>query len=69
MADGRPADDTVAETGGGIPDDAVAEGELAPGEIGAGAEQAVEALERSGWTQGRTAEEVEPETITEGQPS
>ena len=46
----RPLNDTVAETGGGIPDDAVVEGELAPGEIGEGAEHAVEALERAGWT-------------------
>ena len=46
----RPLNDTVAETGGGIPDDAVVDGELAPGEIGEGAEQAVEALERAGWT-------------------
>ena len=44
------AGDTVAETGGGIPNDAVVEGELAPGELGDGADQAVEALDRSGWT-------------------
>ena len=63
----RPLNDTVAETGGGIPDDAVAEGEMAPGELGAGADQAVAALERSGWAPGPPEEDVRAET--EGQPS
>ena len=45
----RPLNDTVSETGPGIPDDAVMDGELAPGELGIGADRAVEALERSGW--------------------
>ena len=45
----RPLDDTVGETGPGIPDDAVMDGELGPGEIGVGADEAIAALERSGW--------------------
>ncbi len=45
----RPLGDTVGETGPGIPDDAVLEGELGPGELGEGADAMVEALERSGW--------------------
>ena len=69
---GRPLNDTLAETGAGIPDDAVLDGELAPGELGAGADEAVEALERSGWT--RPADASEPSAqddreATEGQPS
>jgi len=46
----RPLDDTVAETGPGIPDDAVMDGELVPGELGADAEAQAETLRRSGWT-------------------
>ena len=46
----RPLDDTLAETGPGLADDAVVGGELAPGEIGRGAEAAEEKLKRAGWT-------------------
>ncbi len=66
-ANSRPLNDTVAETGGGIPDDAVAEGELAPGELDEGADEAVKALERSGWAPDPAGEDVRAET--EGQPS
>ena len=54
-ANARPLDDTMGETGPGIPDDAVLDGELGPGEIGAGADEAVAALEKSGWAP-RTAD-------------
>ena len=57
----RPLDDTVAETGPGIADDAVVGGELAPGELGVGADMAVEKLERSGWVE-PTASAAEAET-------
>ena len=62
----RPLNDTLAETGGGIPDDAVADGELAPGELGKGAVRAVEARQRSGGARGATGDGREE---TEGQPS
>ena len=48
-ANGRPLQDTVSETGPGIPDDAVMDGELGPGELGAGADRAVAELEKRGW--------------------
>ena len=54
----RPLDDTVAETGPGIADDAVLEGELAPGDLGADADAQVERLRRSGWTK-ETVDESE----------
>lgn len=63
----RPLNDTIAETGGGIPDDAVMEGELGPGELGDGADAAIAALERKGWVKGEDGEDVLAET--EGQPS
>ncbi len=79
MADGRgistgpnsrPLDDTVGETGPGIPDDAVMDGELGPGEIGDGADQAVEALERSGWAPSPKADPTaEAEAESEAHPS
>lgn len=62
----RPLDDTVGETGPGIPDDAVMEGELGPGEIGDGADQAVEALERSGWAPS-SREDTAPEAEAESE--
>lgn len=67
----RPLNDTVAETGGGIPDDAVLEGQLAPGELGDGADRAVEALERSGWTEtgGDRDDRGDPEAESESHPS
>lgn len=46
----RPLDDTLAETGPGLADDAVLDGELAPGEIGRGSEDAEVKLKRAGWT-------------------
>lgn len=47
---GRPLNSTVAETGPGLPDDAVAPGQLAPGELdAAGADAAVRRLRETGW--------------------
>ena len=46
---GRPLDETLAETGPGLADDAVADGELKPGELDEGSDDAVEKLERAGW--------------------
>ena len=46
----RPVDDTLAETGPGLADDAVADGELQPGELNPGSDDAVEKLERAGWS-------------------
>lgn len=46
----RPLNDTIAETGPGIPDDAVADGELGPGDVNAAdAERQAQALRESGW--------------------
>ncbi len=61
----RPLNDTVAETGAGVPDDAVLDGQLQPGELGAGAEAAVAALQRSGWApgaEGGAPDDAEPES-------
>ena len=58
---GRPLNDTVAETGPGLSDDAVMEGELAPGELDRGADAALESLRRKGWAP-QTAESAEEET-------
>lgn len=49
-ANSRPLNDTVAETGPGIPDDAVLEGQVGPGELAEGADAAVERLKQAGWT-------------------
>ena len=66
----RPLNDTVGETGPGIPDDAVLDGELAPGEIGDGADEAVEALEQSGWAPpSRTDTTSDAEAESEAHPS
>lgn len=65
----RPLNDTVGETGPGIPDDAVLDGELAPGEIGAGADEAVEALEKSGWAPSEVDREAEAEAESEAHPT
>ena len=68
----RPLEDTVGETGPGIPDDAVLDGELAPGEVGEGADQAVEALERSGWappSKDGVGDEAAAEAETEAHPT
>ena len=62
----RSLDDTLAETGPGIPDDAVIDGELGPGELGQDADAAVEKLERSGWVKPSTDE---AESETEAHPS
>ena len=48
----RPLDETIAETGPGVPDDAVAEGQLQPGELGADAEAQAKALKDKGWVDG-----------------
>ena len=66
---GRPLEDTLSETGPGIPDDAVLDGELGPGELGEGADQAVEALERSGWAPPSKVDstEVTPEAEAESE--
>lgn len=45
----RPLNDTIAETGPGIPDDAVADGELNPAELSQDIEAGAEALRRRGW--------------------
>jgi hypothetical protein len=49
----RPLDETIAETGPGLPDDSVAEGELGPGELGADADAEAEALRKKGWVDGK----------------
>ena len=46
----RPLNETVAETGPGIPDEAVMAGELDPADLGADADRQVEALREKGWT-------------------
>jgi hypothetical protein len=48
----RPLDETIAETGPGLPDDSVGKGQLPPGELGAGADEKAEALRRKGWVDG-----------------
>ena len=45
----RPLDETIAETGPGIADDAVGQGQLRPEEMGQGAEAQAKALHRKGW--------------------
>ena len=52
----RPLNDTIAETGPGIADDARAEGELQPQDLGADAERQAQALKESGWTGGGSDE-------------
>ena len=68
-ANSRPLDDTVSETGPGIPDDAVLDGEMGPGELAEGADEAVDALERSGWAPSRDGAEQEAEAESEAHPS
>jgi hypothetical protein len=46
----RARDENIGETAPGLPDEAVVEGELAPGELGVDAERDAERLRRSGWT-------------------
>jgi hypothetical protein len=55
----RPLDDTIAETGPGIPDDPVGPGELRPGDLGVNADAQVEALRAKGWTGERSEDEAE----------
>jgi hypothetical protein len=50
----RPLDETVAETGPGLPDDAVLDGELGPGDLDAGADEKAEALRKKGWVRDGT---------------
>ena len=45
-------DDTVAETGPGLSDEAVLDGELAPGELDEGADAAIAKLHWEGWAPG-----------------
>ena len=66
-ANSRPLNDTVAETGPGIADDAVMPGELAPGDLDlAAADRAVERLQAEGWADPphaeRSADDAEAET-------
>ena len=63
---GRPLDDTVAETGPGLSDDAVADGELAPGALEAGADAALARLRAQGWAPPSAAD---AEAETEAHPS
>lgn len=62
----RPLDDTLAETGPGLSDDAVLDGELAPGELDEGSDAAVAKLKREGWA---PADGGSPEEETEAHPS
>ena len=55
----RPLNDTIAETGPGIADDARADGELQPQDLGADAERQAQALREKGWTGGASADEPE----------
>lgn len=48
--DSRPLDETIAETGPGLADEAVAEGQLRPGELDAQVEAQARALRAKGWT-------------------
>ena len=66
----RPLDDTVAETGHGIADDAVLEGELGPGELAEGSEAALQKLQEAGWVTSSTlAAEAESEAEAQAHPS
>jgi hypothetical protein len=47
----RPLDETIAETGPGLPDDAAAEGERPPGEAAKEADAQAAALKRKGWAE------------------
>lgn len=62
----RPLDDTVAETGPGISDDAVMDGELGPEDLGPGAEAMIEGLRRKGWT-GQGASDAPSEAAAEAE--
>lgn len=59
-------EEIMAETGPGIPDDAVMAGELPPGELGEGADAAVAKLKRAGWAE---PSKDEAEAETEAHPS
>ena len=65
----RPLDDTVAETGPGLSDDAVLDGELAPGELEEGSDEAVDALRRRGWAPLDGSGQGSAEDETEAHPS
>ena len=47
-----------AETGAGLPDEAVVEGELAPGELDKGSDKAVERLRETGWAGAGSAKQA-----------
>jgi hypothetical protein len=57
----RSPEEIMAETGPGIPDEAVLAGQLTPDALAAGADAAVEKLEQSGWVK-PSAAEAEAET-------
>lgn len=48
----RPLNDTIAETGPGIPDDAVGPDQLSPADLQAESDDQIEALRRKGWVKG-----------------
>ena len=48
----RALEETIAETGPGLPDDAVGEGQLPPGELGADADSRAQKLREKGWVDG-----------------
>jgi hypothetical protein len=45
----RPLDETIAETGPGLSDDAVGPGQMDPEDIDPDVDEQVEALRRKGW--------------------
>ena len=61
MSAGPRSLDTPAETGAGIPDEAVGEGQLPPGALDQGADAAVAALQRKGWAKPAPTAEDEAE--------
>lgn len=68
-ANSRPLTDTIAETGPGISDDAVLDGELGPEDLGPGAEAMIEGLRKTGWTGQGSADEGSAEAESEAHPS
>ena len=62
-------DQTLAETGPGLSDDAVLDGELAPGELDPGSDAAIAKLRREGWAPDAAAPQGSAEEETEAHPS